>query len=222
MEAYRNPDGTFKRLRNVVETNSWSGYAVTAGAPYTSASATWQVPDVTYDGGSTPYGYEYVSNWVGIGGYGDSTLIQLGTELVVSTSGATLFYTWYELYPAPASSISLNVKPGDIVTASLQCIAACSPSQTQTWQLSLTDKTAGSSWTQSFQYQSSMASADWITEPPYYEHPPGFLPLANFGAVTYDPVMANGANPNLSLSANGYYCGGPVRREFEPIDSGKW
>ena len=72
MEAYRNPDGTFKRLRNVVETNSWSGYAVTAGAPYTSASATWQVPNVTYDGGSTPYGYEYVSNWVGIGGYGDS------------------------------------------------------------------------------------------------------------------------------------------------------
>ena len=148
-------------------------------------------------------------------GTGTSTLIQLGTESVVSTSGATLFYTWYELYPAPASSISLNVKPGDIVTASLQCIAACSPSQTQTWQLSLTDKTAGSSWTQSFQYQSSMASADWITEPPYY-NPPGFLPLANFGAVTYDPVMANGANPNLSLSANGIIAVDPYGESSNP------
>ncbi len=215
MEAYRNPDGTFRRLRNTVETNSWSGYAVTAGAPYQSASATWQVPNVTYDGGSTPYGYEYVSNWVGLGGYGDATLIQLGTELVVSTGGATSFYTWYELYPAVAVSIGLNVRPGDTVTASLQCTAACSPSQTQTWQLSLSDKTAGSSWTESFQYELSMASADWITEPPYY-NPPGFLPLADFGAVTYDPVMANGANPNLSLSANGIIAADPYGETSNP------
>ncbi len=80
MEPYHNPDGTFRRLRGVVETTNWSGYAVTAGSPYTSASATWQVPNATYDGGATPYGYEYVFNWVGIGGDADATLIQLGTE----------------------------------------------------------------------------------------------------------------------------------------------
>ena len=215
MEAYRNPDGTFKRLRNTIETNSWSGYAVTAGAPYTSASATWQIPNARYDGGSTPYGYEYVSNWVGIGGYSDATLIQVGTESVVSTSGATSFYTWYELYPAGSVPIGVTVKPGDIITASLQCIASCSPSQTQTWQLSLADKTAGSSWTQRFQYHSSMASADWITEPPYY-NPPGFLPLADFGAVTYDPVQANGTNPNLSLSANGIIAADPFGETSNP------
>ncbi|HEV7995165.1 MAG TPA: G1 family glutamic endopeptidase [Stellaceae bacterium] len=200
MQPYRNSDGSFRRLRGTITTTSWSGYAVTAAAPYTSASASWQVPNVTYDGGQTPYGYEYVFNWVGVGGDGDATLIQLGTESVVSTSGATTFYTWYELYPAVSEPAGLTVKPGDIVSASLQCTALCSPAQTQTWQLTLSDETTGAAWTQSFQYQSSMRSAEWITEPPYYN---GYLPLADYNEATYDPVEANGANPNLSLSANG-------------------
>jgi hypothetical protein len=210
MTPYRNPEGTFMRFKGEVEDENWSGYAVTTGAPYSSASATWQVPNATYDGGQTPYGYEYVFNWVGIGGASDGTLIQLGTESIVSTSGATAFYAWYELYPALDVGISLNVNPGDIITASLQCTATCSPGQPQTWRLSLTDETTKGSWTQSFQYQSSMASAEWITEPPYYDGTyngvsfNGFLPLADYKQATYDPVEANGANPNLSLSANGY------------------
>lgn len=200
MQYYHNPDGSFMRFRGTVTGPSWSGYAVTAEAPYTSASASWQVPDVSYDGRQTPYGYEYVLNWTGVGGYGDQTLIQLGTESVVSTAGAKTFYTWYELYPAVSQGVALTVKPGDIVTASLQCTANCSPSQTQTWQLTLADDTSGAAWTQSVSYQSSMASAEWITEPPYYN---GFLPLADYTQATYDPVEANGTNPNLSLSANG-------------------
>lgn len=200
MQPYHNRDGTFMRLQGTITTSSWSGYAVTAAAPYTSASATWQVPDVSYDGGQTPYGYEYVFNWVGVGGDGDSTLIQLGTESMVSTAGAKTFYTWYELYPALSQNAGLTVKPGDIVTASLQCTAACSPSQVQTWQLTISDETTGAAWTQSVQYQSSMASAEWITEPPYYN---GTLPLADYGEATYDPVEANGTNPNLSLATNG-------------------
>jgi hypothetical protein len=83
---------------------------------------------------------------------------QLGTESVVSTSGAKTFYTWYELYPAVSQNAGLTVKPGDIVTASLQCTAACSPSQKQTWQLVISDNTTGAAWTQNLQYQSSMAS----------------------------------------------------------------
>jgi hypothetical protein len=35
---------------------------------------------------------------------------------------------------------------------------------------------------------------------PYYN---GFLPLADYDQATFDPVEANGANPNLSLSTNG-------------------
>jgi hypothetical protein len=85
MQAYRNADGSIARLRNSIVTGYWSGYAVTASAPYSSASATFQVPSVTYDGLLNIT--EYVSQWVGIGGYGDSTLIQLGAMQIVSTSG---------------------------------------------------------------------------------------------------------------------------------------
>jgi hypothetical protein len=74
MQADRNPDGSIRRLRNSIVTGYWSGYAVTAPAPYTSASGTFQVPSVTNDGLANTT--EYVSQWVGIGGYGDSTLIQ--------------------------------------------------------------------------------------------------------------------------------------------------
>jgi len=217
MKPHRNADGSLKHgFRGTVTTQSWAGYAVTAGAPYTNASATWQVPNVTYDGGSTPYGYEYVLNWVGIGGYGDATLIQLGTESIVSTAGATWFSVWYELYPAVTQPIPYSVKAGDIITASLQCTAACSPSSVQTWLLTMTDATAGWTWTQSFQYQSSMASAEWIVEPPYYNT--GFLPLADYGKVTYDPVFANDANPNLTLAANGIQMSGAWGQTSNPSD----
>jgi len=217
MEPHRNADGSFKRgLRATITTQSWAGYAVNAGAPYTSAAATWQVPNVAYDGGNTPYGYEYVLNWVGIGGYGDATLIQLGTESIVSTTGTAFFSVWYELYPAVTQAIPHSVKAGDIITASLQCTAACSPAQVQTWLLTMSDATGGWTWTQSFQYQSSMASAEWIVEPPYYNT--GFLPLADYVKVTYDLVFANGANPNLTLAANGIQMSGAWGQTSNPSD----
>ena len=123
----------------------WSGYAVNASAPYTSASGTFQVPRVTYDALANTT--EYVSQWVGIGGYGDSTLIQLGAMEWVGSPGGASYVVWYELYPAGAVQVPRDVNPGDVITASLQCIAACSPSSVQTWQLSLTDQTAGWTWT---------------------------------------------------------------------------
>lgn len=199
MRPYLNHDGTYKRLNGEIESQNWAGYAVTA-ATYTSASATWQVPNVTNDG--VPNSTEYVINWVGIGGDGDNTLIQLGTEEAASGTGATFFFTWWELYPADIVYTPMVVNPGDIITASLRCTAACSPGRVQTWQLTLTDETANSAWTQSFQYQSSMASAEWITEAP--DSGSNVVPLADYRQVTYE-VAANGANPNLSLAANGIF-----------------
>jgi hypothetical protein len=209
MEPHRNADGSIRRLRNSIVTSIWSGYAVTASAPYTSASGTFQIPSVTYDGLANTT--EYVSHWLGIGGYGDSTLIQLGAMEYVSPGSASSYVVWYELYPAGTSVIPHSVKPGDIITASLQCTAACSPSSVQTWQLTMTDATAGWTWTQSFQYQSSMASAEWITEAPG-----GGLPLADYTQSTFDPVEANGLNPNLSLSANGVIMQDPYGETSNP------
>jgi len=214
VKFYQNPDGSIRRFHNSIVTPIWSGYAVTASAPYSSASATWQVPSVSYDGApNPPYNEEAADNWVGIGGDGDSTLIQLGTSGTVFTNGATSYGAWYELYPAGAVGISNNVKPGDIITASLQCTAACSPSSVQTWQLTLTNTTAGWTWSQSFQYQSTMASAEWILEAPQVG---GIVPLPDYVRTTFDPVAANGQNPNLSLSANGVVMQDPYGETSNP------
>jgi hypothetical protein len=216
MQPLQNADGSLKRgLYNEIVTGYWSGYAATAAAPYTSASATWQVPSVTY-GGATSQGYEYASAWVGIGGYFDSTLIQLGTMQGVSTSNAASYYVWYELYPAGSVYISHTVKPGDIITASLDCTAACSPSSVQTWQLTMTNQTAGWTWMQSVQYQSSMVSAEWILEAPYEG---GTLPLPDYAQATFDPVLANGADPNVTLSANGIQMADPWGETSNPSDT---
>ena len=213
MELQRNADGSIKRgLRNTVVTGYWSGYAATAAAPYTSASATFQIPRVSYSGSG--YSYEDSALWVGIGGYGDSTLIQLGTEQLVTSSGAASYYVWYELYPAATVYLGHTVNPGDIISASLQCTAACSPSSAQTWQLTMTNQTAGWTWTQSVQYQSSMASAEWITEAPWDSS--GELPLDDFVQATFDPVSANGANPNLTLAANGIQMADPYGETSNP------
>jgi hypothetical protein len=217
MEPHRNADGNVKRgLRNTVVTGYWSGFATTAAAPYSSASATFQIANISRDN-LAPGSSEYVSEWVGIGGYGDSTLIQLGSEQVVNlTGGAPYAMVWYELYPAPTVYISHPAKMGDVITASLQCTAACSPGQVQTWQLTMTDQTAGWSWTQSVQYQSSMASAEWILEAPWDAS--GELPLADYVQATFDPVSANGANPNLTLSANGIQMSDPWGETSNPSD----
>ena len=215
MEPLRDSNGNPRHgLRNEIQTGYWSGFAVTAAAPYTSAAGTWQVPSVSY-GGATSQGTEYSVNWVGIGGYSDSTLIQLGTVQEVSTTNATSYHVWYELYPAGAQIISPAVKPGDIITAALECTAACDPSQVQTWQLTMSDETAGWSWTQSVQYQSSMASAEWILEAPWSSSE---LPLADYGQATFDPVFANGVNPNLTVAANGIQMADPWGETSNPSD----
>src|SRR6266446_2507179 len=130
----------------------------------------------------------------------------------IGPSGGASYVVWYELYPVGAIEVPRSVKPGDIITASLQCTAACSPSSVQTWQLSLVDQTAGWTWTQSFQYQSTMASAEWITEASGWPT----LPLADSGQPTFDPVEANGQNPNLSLSANGIIMQDPYGETSNP------
>jgi hypothetical protein len=213
----RNPDGTPQRgLRNQLVSSNWSGYAVAnyqTGQKYTSAQLTWVVPAVAYGSSTdTTSSSEYSANWVGIGGFclnalctrGDRTLIQLGTEQDVapSPSNATQYYAWYEMLPAAETPLPSNyvVKPGDTITASLACVAACT-ARKQSWQLTITNQTEGWNWTTKVGYGSSLASAEWIEEAPYSG---GILPLADFGTASFSATSgADGATPSLSLSTNG-------------------
>jgi hypothetical protein len=139
IEVHRLEDGSLARgPHNEFMTSNWSGYAIAhyqTGQNYTSASGTWVVPTVTFGATQSGTNEEYSATWVGIGGFcmnalcarADKTLIQLGTSQYVSSSSATSYFAWYEMLPqAPVTITAITVNPGDQITASVQCVSACS------------------------------------------------------------------------------------------------
>lgn len=164
---------------------------------------------------------EYSSSWVGIGGYCenanctavDSTLVQLGTEQDVSRSGTTEYYAWVEVlpnnpiliaknYPSCASpSCAYPVHPGDAITASLSCQSDCSPGQTQSWLLTMTDATANWTFSTTINYASTLMSAEWIQEAPSSRA--GVLPLADFVPTTFDATINSDSSPDIPPGPSG-------------------
>src|SRR5947209_13321704 len=96
---------------------NWAGYAVTTGAGGVSQVAGgWVVPPVA----STVSGYS--SAWVGIDGYNSSSVEQLGTDSDY-VNGVAHYYAWYEMYPNPSVNLSLTIRPGDAISASVSFTA---------------------------------------------------------------------------------------------------
>jgi len=179
--------------------SNWSGYALAefqTKHSYTAAQATWIVPEVFFDGLVS-----VSSSWIGIGGFCkskncsqvDHTLIQLGTEQDALDETPD-YYAWYELIPGAEIPTTLDVQPGDVITASLSCAGKCSSKQL--WTLSMIDETTGQSWGTVVNYQSSKLSVEAIEEAPSDQF--GTLPLADFGTATFGNTMVDGAAADLS------------------------
>jgi hypothetical protein len=117
--------------------------------------------------------------WIGIGGYGDTTLIQAGTEHDC-VSGSAVYSAWYELLPRDLVDIAtLQIHPGDRINASIMLI----DSTANTWSVYIQDTTTGQKFSKSLTYNSSRLSAEWIVERPTVNE--GVSPLANFGTILF-------------------------------------
>jgi hypothetical protein len=167
-----------------VVSSNWAGYAVT-GRSFRRASGTWTVPTATCSPGSATYS----AAWVGIGGYSTSSkaLEQTGIEADCSSSGTASYSAWTELVPANARTISMKVRPGDKMSASVDVRG-----KSVTLKLSnLTRKTA-------YKKTSTMAapdvsSAEWIVEAPSGCKSSGScqqLPLGDFGTIKFATARA--------------------------------
>jgi hypothetical protein len=173
--------------------SQWSGYIVASNihafSPVvTSVSGSWTVPRVQSSNNDTFSGV-----WVGIGGYGEETLIQIGTEQEY-VDGRSVYYAWYELLPDYLVRISnFRVRPGDIITASISLINE----RMSTWSMTLRDITWGGRFEKVVVYNSSMLSAEWIMERPKVNDT--ISTLANFGNITFTNCKAtlNGVTENL-------------------------
>jgi hypothetical protein len=199
---------------------NWSGYAAhRTGLRFRRVSASWTQPAATCRRGQNTYS----SFWVGLGGYSPTAagLEQTGTELDCSASGRHRSSVWYELVPAPSRPISMTVKAGDHLSASVTVVG-------QLVTVRLSDRTRRESFSKQLTTRwIDVTSADWIAEAPSTCDNAGAcqpLPLADFGSAHFtggtaettaghqgpisDPawqhtriVLSQAASPFVALSA---------------------
>lgn len=170
----------FAPLAHAVSSSNWSGYAA-SGGHYTKVSASWVEPKGMCSGSS---GSEYSSFWVGLDGYGSSTVEQTGSEVDCSGSSAQ-YFSWYEMYPSYPVNFSNTVRPGDHFTASVAYHGSGH------YTLVLADTTRG--WRHAVQATltgASNSSAEVIAEAP--SSTLGVLPLADFGTVHFRGATVDG------------------------------
>jgi hypothetical protein len=164
--------------------SNWSGYIVASDIQnrspvVSSVSASWTVPEIKSSENNTFSGV-----WVGIGGYGEGTLIQTGTEQEC-INGKFAYYAWYELVPDPLVHIpNIHVQAGDAVTASISLINE----NTNTWSIEIADVTRGERFKKIVVYNSSRLSAEWVVERPKVNGT--ISTLADFGNVKFTECKA--------------------------------
>jgi hypothetical protein len=202
---------------------NWSGYAdsETGSDTVSQVSGDWTLPGVR----CLPAPYEnqdaFLSDWVGIDGFTDQTVEQLGTG-AQCYEGVLYYYVWYEMYPAgtieegTTACINDNVncpQPGDQISASVTVTSAGSGENN--YKLTLVDRTRPQ---ESFSVTQQCAtstcvdsSAEWIAERPASQPPPPapiqILPLADFSRTSFSSgnVVSGGKFSNIQG-----FQGGPV------------
>jgi hypothetical protein len=189
---------------------NWSGYVATgADGSFTTVTGSWVVPTATCSGATT-----YSSMWIGIDGYGGSTVEQDGTDS--DCQGATpQYHAWIEMYGDDAdshlddgSSVTLPnaVLPGDSMSATVIYGSGG-------WTLTIADLTPGDNWSSSttttWDPSSSSAtpleaSAEWVVERPELcteNTDCNLASLTNFGTAAFSSASATENGTPQSLTA---------------------
>jgi hypothetical protein len=199
--------GSHLRLK-ASQSNNWFGYnqgtLEQGGKMFNSITANWNVPTATQHARGQA---ENSADWIGIGGgcldtscnFTDATgLIQTGTEQDVDSSGHASYSAWWELVPAPSTTINMNVSPGDRMFAKVSEVV---PSL-DLWTITLQDVTRHESFTQTVPYPSSHATAEWIEETPLNVDTSGvgIANLPNLTETPFDNATVNGARVHLNTA----------------------
>lgn len=169
---------------------NWSGYAQSASkGTYSAITGSFVVP--TVDTSSTTM--QFSSEWLGIGGDTDSTLIQAGVE--ADNLGGTAFYqAWTEVLPQPEHPLRMAVRPGDTIDITILAVAK------STWKIVVANISTGTQASRKVHYKSSGASAEAILERPCIQAPCTSLAdladLAPTTPATFDLVMTATSSPS--------------------------
>jgi len=196
---------------------NWSGFALVpaSGAqPFYHVTAHWTVPTVRQAPGTCSGGWDYSSQWVGIGGFNDSFLLQAGSAANVFCdigNNIAEYFPWLEwlpqselvLYKNAATATLFPFAPGDYVIVTVFATNFASGVST-TGNLSFADVTQG--WNVALTFSAASVggsevtgqSAEWIVErtevggslatlPDFVANPWWGTFALDLGAVSYDP-----------------------------------
>jgi hypothetical protein len=174
-----------------VHSQNWSGYVATAG-PYTAVSGSFTVPSLSP---GTP-AQDMVSEWVGIDGSDNTSLVQAGVSEVPDPYSTATFdvIAWWEVLPIASQPITtMTVSPGDEVSVTIAQVSGTS------WTIHFTDATKGQGYTQDVGYTGPGTSAEWIVEAPTDSQTDQQIRLAPYSpAVTFSGLAATGSSAALS------------------------
>jgi len=144
----------------LASTQNWSGYVLGDG-PFTGAQGTFDIPEIYTTSTNTD-----TSEWVGVDGWNDSSLIQAGIDEPYNASTNTYrILAWWEILPAHPTEVlistsTLSPEPGDSITVTLGEVSS------GTWGIEVTDNTNGQSFVTDQPYSAPQSSAEWIVEAP--------------------------------------------------------
>jgi hypothetical protein len=183
----RAPGASTRTVRGTtkLDSSNWSGYAqsTSKNGTFTAAKDFWTVPTVN----TSKSGDQYSSDWIGIGGFNDGTLVQDGTE-ADNLNGTAHYDAWTEIIPASEVVITgLTIKPGDKMEGLVE------ETKAGTWKMTVSDLTTGKSGSRTVQYTSPGLSVEAIHERP--EVGGGLATLATTNNVTLDPGSLSTAAP---------------------------
>lgn len=145
-----SPHGSHRPDNEANQTsNNWSGYAANSGN-YTTVSSSWVEPSVSCNTQGI------VAFWIGLDGWGSSTVEQDGTGVDCS-SGYPQYFAWWETYPANAiQEYGDPVQPGDHLTSTV------TDEGDNTYDMVLTDNSEG--WTEDNPVQGPFGAGDASAE----------------------------------------------------------
>lgn len=154
------------------ESTNWAGYAA-YGTTFSSVQGDWVQPAARC-GATHGQKLKIAAFWVGLDGYEDNTVEQIGTEADCEGS-ATRSYAWWELYPKSSVLIDEPLKPGDVMHA-----------EVTNDELVLEDRTANWTFREAYSPASlAFESAEWIAEAPAKNA------LSDFGSVHFSSASAS-------------------------------
>ena len=147
--------------------SNWAGYYVSPGS-FKAITGTFTVPSLpanqpAYCEGAQGSPGCSLSEWVGIDGATNSSLIQAGVELTPQANGATeQIYPWWEILPNVQTNVSsLAIAPGDQITVNI-----FRTKSTNVWEIQIINDTTGNAFSTEQPYNGPAASAEWIAEAP--------------------------------------------------------